>query len=264
VQTIAAGDLAGPVDWAPMLAGTSAVVHLAALAHIGPAVSEAVYDQVNHRAVADLAAACARAGVRRLVLVSSVRAQCGPAAATVVRETDAPHPTEPYGRAKLAAEEAVRSSGLDWTILRPVVIYGPGVKGNFASVQRLARLPLPLPFGSFSGRRSLLGLDNLIGAIRFVLAEPRTARETYLVADPRPLTLGEMIAALREGTGHSARLFSVPAAWLRAALNAVGRGEAYERIDGSLVADNGKLLRAGWMPAHDAAEGLRRLARTAR
>jgi UDP-glucose 4-epimerase len=259
VEAVAVGDLAEPVDWAPLVAGTSAVVHLAAIAHIGSGIPAAVYDRVNHKAAADLAAACVRAGVCRFVLISSVRAQCGPASVPVVREDDAPEPTEPYGRAKLMAEEALRATPLDWTILRPALVYGPGVKGNFASLERLARLPLPLPLGGFTGRRSLLGLDNLIGAIRFVLEAPQTLRQTYLVADPGPLSLPEMLAALREGAGRSPGLFTVPPSWFKAALRAIGRGDVLERLDGSLILDVRKLVDAGWRPAHDARAGLRQL-----
>ena len=263
VEAVAVGDLAEPVDWAPLLAGTSAVVHLAAIAHIGDGIPAAVYDRVNHKAAADLAAACVRADVRRHVLISSVRAQCGPAARSIVREGDAPVPTEAYGRAKLMAEEALRATPLDWTILRPALVYGPGVKGNFASLERLARLPLPLPFGGFSGRRSLLGLDNLIGAIRFVLETPQTVRQTYLVADPGPLSLPEMLAALREGAGGAPGIFAVPPSWFKVALGAIGRGDVLERLDGSLILDVQKLIGAGWRPQHDARDGLRRLARRA-
>ena len=135
VELAATGDYRRPVDWAPLLDGVDAVVHLAGIAHIGPAISEVDYDRVLHAATADLANACGKAGVHRLVFMSSVRAQSGPAADTVLTEADEPHPTEAYGRAKLRAEAAVRASGAAWTILRPTMVYGDAAKGN------LARLP---------------------------------------------------------------------------------------------------------------------------
>ena len=128
-------------------AGIDAVVHLAGIAHAGPGVAEERYDRVNHRATAALAVAAHDAGVSRFVFVSSIRAQTGPAAERVVSERDTPRPTDAYGRSKLAAERAVAASGVPFTILRPVLVYGPGVKGNLRALMRLAALPIPLPFG---------------------------------------------------------------------------------------------------------------------
>ena len=101
-----------------------------------------------------------------------------------VREQDEPRPTNQYGRSKLAAEQAIRASGVPFTIFRPVVIYGPHPKGNMRTVVQLARSRLPLPVANFTSRRSLLGVENLISAIIFALNNPVTIGETYLVADP--------------------------------------------------------------------------------
>jgi nucleoside-diphosphate-sugar epimerase len=148
------GDLAGPIDWAPLLAGIDCVVHLAGIAHAGPGIAEERYDQVNHRAIGSLAAAVRAAGIARIVFVSSIRAQTGPTADHLVTEADEPRPTDPYGRSKLAAERAIQRSGVPFTILRPVLIYGAGVKGNLRALMRLAALPVPLPFGALAARRS--------------------------------------------------------------------------------------------------------------
>ena len=147
VEVAQIGDLAGEIDWPPLLAGMDAVVHLAGIAHIGTDVSDETYDRVNHLATAALARAAATAAVKRFVFVSSIRAQSGTHADHPLTESDPPQPTEAYGRSKLAAEEAVRASGVPYTILRPVLVYGRGAKGNLAHLLRLARLPLPLPFG---------------------------------------------------------------------------------------------------------------------
>jgi UDP-glucose 4-epimerase len=157
-------DLAGGVEWAPLVAGRDAVVHLAAIAHVGPEIPNAIYDRVNHLATAALAKAAAAANVRRFVFMSSTRAQAGATSTAPLTENATPHPTDAYGRSKLAAEVAVRASGVPYTILRPALVYGPNPKGNVASLMRLAAKPIPLPFGAFSNRRSLLALDNLIGA----------------------------------------------------------------------------------------------------
>jgi nucleoside-diphosphate-sugar epimerase len=182
--------------------------------------------------------------VQRLIFASSIRAQCGPAASSVLDETDAPNPTDAYGRSKLAAEQAIRASNVPFTILRPVLIYGPGVKGNLARLARWARSPWPLPFGSFSNRRSILGRQNLVEAIHFSLRTHSTMGETYVVADPEPLTLAQIIAAL-----------------FAAALKAIGKTEMWDRLAGELVADPGKLMRAGWRPPVRSAEGLAAMVR---
>jgi nucleoside-diphosphate-sugar epimerase len=256
------GDLAEPVDWAPLLAGIDAAVHLAGIAHAGPGIAEERYDLVNHRATAALAEAGRAAGVARLVFVSSIRAQAGAAADHVVSERDEPRPTDPYGRSKLAAERAVARSGVPFTILRPVLVYGPGVKGNLRALIRLAALPVPLPFGALTARRSLVSLANLAAAITFVLRHDACAGEIYAVADPRPLTLAEIVTALRRGIGRKPGLVAVAPALFRLALAALGRGANWEQINGALVADPGKLMAAGWRPELNTAGALAEMMRS--
>ncbi len=250
------GDLGDPVDWTALVSGIDAVVHLAGIAHAGPGIAEERYDRINHRATAALAAAARDAGVTRLLLISSIRAQTGPAADRVVSERDAPRPTDAYGRSKLAGERAVAQSGVAFTILRPVLVYGPGVKGNLRALMQLAALPIPLPFGALTSRRSLVSLANVASAISFVLREDACTGETYVVADPHPLTIGEIVTALRRGHGKPSGLVAVPEAPLRLALTAMGRGTNWEQISGSLVADPAKLMAAGWRPERDTMKAL--------
>src|SRR6202034_3587872 len=148
-------------DWSPYLEGITQVVHLAGIAHTG-GVDVERYERVNRDATAELSAAAARSGVRHFVFVSSIRAQSGPSADHALTENDEPGPTDAYGRSKLAAEAAVRSAGVPFTILRPALFYGPGVKGNFATLLRAALSPWPLPVKDFVNRRSLLSVDNFI------------------------------------------------------------------------------------------------------
>jgi nucleoside-diphosphate-sugar epimerase len=260
VETVATGDYRQPVDWAPLLAGVDSVVHLAGIAHVGPAIDEADYDRVVHAATAELAAACSKAGTRRFVVMSSVRAQSGPAADGVLTEDDAPRPTEAYGRAKLRAEAAVRAAGVPWTILRPTMVYGAGAKGNLARLLRVADSPWPLPLAGLANRRSLVSLDNLIAAVRFVLGADVAVRQVYLVADPTPVTLPQIIAALRRGLGRAPRLYPVPLAVFAHTCRLIGRGDVWERIGGSLVVDSGKLIAAGWRPDADTLGTLARIA----
>ena len=264
VEVVAVSDLTRPVEWRALLKEVATVVHLAGIAHASAELSESAYDRVNRLATTELAAAAHAAGIRRLVFVSSIRAQSGPVAYDVLRETDPPHPTDAYGRSKLAAEAAVRAAKVPFTILRPVLVYGPGAKGNLARLLELARSPWPLPFGLFRQRRSLLARQNLMGAIRFVLESPQALNETYIVADPSPFTLGSIIAAMRAGEDRSPQLLPVPPALIGLALKAMGRTEEWERLGGSLVADPAKLLQAGWQPSIETSAGLAAMARSAR
>ncbi len=256
IRSVLLPDLAGPVDWGSLLADVSYVVHLAAVAHQGSAVPDGTYEQVNRRAVADLAAAAAQRGVERLIFVSSIGSQTGPTAERVVGKSDAPRPTSVYGRTKLAAEADLIASGAVYTILRPVLMYGPDAPGNMGRLMRLAASPLWLPFGAFSGRRSLLAVDNLIAAVALALREPRTAGETYLVADPEALTLPEIVTALRAGLDRPPGLMPVPPALCAAALRLIGKADWWDQLGRPLVASPAKLVGAGWQPAAGTREGL--------
>jgi UDP-glucose 4-epimerase len=260
VEVVGVSDLTRPLEWRALLKNVETVVHLAGIAHAGPEIAEQAYDRVNRLATAELAGA-AKAGIGHLIFMSSIRAQSGPASIGVLRETDTPRPSDAYGRSKLAAEDAVRASGVPFTILRPVLIYGTGVKGNFARLMEVARQPWPLPLGLCRNRRSLLARRNLIDAIHLVLASHAAKDETYVVADPTPLTLTEIITALRAGEERRPGLLPVPPALLTLAASTLGRAEEWQRLGGTLVADATKLTNTGWKPALDTRAGLAALAR---
>jgi UDP-glucose 4-epimerase len=263
VEAAALPDLGGDIDWRPLLRDMEAVVHLAGIAHVSDAIPEARYDAVNRLATASLARAAAQSpGIRHVVFASSIRAQSGPSADRILTENDAPRPTDAYGRSKLAAEAVVRDCGVPATILRPVVIYGPRARANVGQLVRIASLPLPLPFASLRGRRSLLALDNMLAALRVVLDHPHTAGETYVVADPTPVSLPDMIGIMRRARGRAAGLLPCPPSVLEAGLRATGRGAAWERIGLSLQADAAKLRAAGWTPVTDAPQALAAMAKT--
>jgi nucleoside-diphosphate-sugar epimerase len=261
VEVVQHPDLAQPVDWRSLLDGVDQVIHLAGIAHVGRGVAPELYDHINWLATAQLAAAAAAAGVRRLVFVSSIRAQSGPAADHTLTERDPAVPTDAYGRSKLAAEAAVRSAGVPFTILRPVLLYGPGVKGNFALLSRAAASPLPLPVKNFDNRRSLLGIGNFISALAFVLATPATIDETYVVADPgMPPTISAVIAALRQAEGRRPLIWPMPKHFVEIPLRLMGRADLWNRLGGNLRVEAGKLLAAGWQPPHDTLTGLAAMA----
>jgi nucleoside-diphosphate-sugar epimerase len=261
VEVVQQPDLSEAFDWRPLLDGVDQVIHLAGVAHAGRGVAPELYDRVNRLATAQLAAAAAAAAVRQFVFVSSIRAQSGPSADHALTERDPPAPTDAYGRSKLAAETAIRAAGVPFTILRPVLLYGPGVKGNFALLLQAALSPWPLPVKNFVNRRSLLDIENFISALRFVLSAPAAIGETYVVADPGiPPRLSEVIAALREAQGRRPLILPLPAHYVEIPLRLLRRDDLWERLGGNLRVDPGKLMAAGWRPVHDTRSGLAALA----
>jgi UDP-glucose 4-epimerase len=255
------GDLARPQNMAAALADVDAVIHSAGLAHAMSGLPEDDYRMLNTEATVGLARAAQRAGAKRFIFLSSIRAQAGATADQVLTEDLAPQPTDAYGRSKLAAEQGLAALDLDWVALRLVLVYGAGVKGNMAELIRFARSPYPLPLGLLHAKRSLLSLDNLVAAIDTVLTAPERLRRPLIVADPKALTIPEMIAALRGGLGRRPGLIPIPLSLLETALRVAGRTEIYHRLAGSLVADPSAISRLGWAPTVTTPEGLAALAR---
>ena len=204
------GDLARPRNMSEALAGVDAVIHSAGLAQAMSGVPEDDYRIVNTEATIGLARSALRAGAKRFVFLSSIRAQCGPTANSALTEAAEPMPTDAYGKSKLAAERGLADLDLDWVSLRATLVYGLGVKGNMAQLMRLARSPFPLPFGSLHARRSLLAVENLLAAIETLLAAPGTLRRPFIAADPQALTVAEMIAAMRQGLGRRPNVICSP------------------------------------------------------
>ena len=264
VQTSSAviGDLTRPQNMSAALEGVDAVIHSAGLAHAMSGIPEDDYRLINTEATVRLARAARRAGAKRFVFLSSIRAQCGPTADTVLTEAAESRPTDAYGRSKLAAERGLAELDLDWVSLRAVLIYGPGVKGNMAQLIKLVRSPFPLPLASLTARRSLLALENLSAAIETVLAAPGTLRRVFVAADPQALTIAEMIAALRSGLGRQPNVFPFPPALLEILFRTAGRAEIYQRLSGSLVADATALTSLGWAPPLATLPGLAKLMQT--
>jgi nucleoside-diphosphate-sugar epimerase len=255
------GDLARPYNMAEALAEVDAVIHTAGLASSMSGIPEDDYRLFNTEATVGFAKAAKRAKVKRFVFLSSIRAQSGPTCEGVLTEEHDPCPTDAYGRSKLAAEQGLAETDLDWVALRLALVYGPGVQGNMARLIKLARSPYPLPFAGLKSEHSLLGLDNLVEAVDTVLAAKTPLRRPLIVADLEPLTIGAMIAAMRRGLGRRPGLFYVPKPMLKGALRASGRAAPLEPLFGSLVADPSALSRLNWVPPVETRAGLAALLR---
>jgi UDP-glucose 4-epimerase len=259
-EAVVTGDIALQIDWSRALDGVQHVVHLAGLAHAGPGLDEELYRRINTQATLDLAQAAYRAGVSRFVCISSIKAQTGAFDGPPLREDDAPAPEDAYGRSKLAAEHGLARLDFDWVALRPVLVYGPGVKANMAALLKLARLPVLLPLGALTRPRSLLAVENLADAVLFALTPACPARRAFTVADPEPISVAGILTALRAGIGRRPGLIAVPPGLLRLAARLAGREDAFVKLSGSLVALPEGLLRAGWRPPLATQDALQRLA----
>ena len=255
------GDIAKPFNMSEALAEVDAVIHSAGVPHAMTGLPEDDYRLFNTEATVRFAKAAKRARVKRFLFLSSIRAQSGPAAPGVLTEEQEPHPTDAYGRSKLDAEKGLAETGLDWAALRLALVYGPGAGGNVAKLLKLARAPYPLPLAGLKARHSLLGLDNLVEAVDRILTAPAPLNRPFIVADPAPVTIAEIVRALRQGLGRRAGLFYVPPPVLKAALRALGPPIEIAPLFGSLVADPAALRALDWAPPVATQHGLAALAR---
>lgn len=222
-------------DWETLCDGVDAVVHAAAYAHDDRADPAKIF-RINRDATAALAQAAGKHGAR-FIFLSSIRAQAGVSSPVPLKDGDPPQPDGPYGEAKLAAEAAINQACPNTICLRLAPLYGPGVKGNFATLFKLAQTGLPLPFGAVTAKRSLLSVETLSDLIVRLLQDDPDLRGTFLVAEPGALSIGEMIATLRVAAGRPPRLIPVPALLIKTACLALNRQLLWARLGEGLVVD---------------------------
>lgn len=257
------GDLQKPLNMAAALSGVDAVVHTAGLGSAMSGMPEDDYRAINTEATRRLAEAARRAGVRRFIFLSSIRAQCGSWSDAVLTEKLEARPTSAYGRSKLAAEQALADLDIDWVALRLATVIGPGARGNIGRLLQAAASPYPLPLLGLTAKRSLLSIDSLVAAVETVLTTPDALGRPLLVVDAEALSVAEMIAEIRTGMGRRPGLFYVPPRLVRAACAAVKRPELFELAGRPLVADPAELRKIGWMTNGSPREALRALGRQA-
>lgn len=250
------------------LSGCNVVVHLAARVHVMDEQSAdplAEFRQVNVVATERLARQAAAAGVRRLVYLSSVKVngeETAPGRPFLAE--DEPAPEDAYGISKHEAEIALRrvaqETGLEVVIIRPPLVYGPGVKGNFQTMLTWLRRGLPLPLASLENRRSLVGVGNLCDLIQICLTHRSAANETFLVSDDHDLSTAELLHFAGRAMGHPVRLWRFPVSWLQRGAAMIGKRGVARRLCGNLQVDIGKTKSSlDWVPPVDVETGLRRI-----
>ncbi|MCB5207096.1 UDP-glucose 4-epimerase family protein [Methylovorus mays] len=251
------------------LRGCDSVVHLAARVHVMRDNANdplAAFREVNLHGTLNLAHQAAIAGVRRFVYLSSVKVN-GDSGAFC--ENDMPAPKDAYAQSKWEAEQGLiqlsMESDMEIVILRPPLIYGPGVKGNFASMLRWVRHGVPLPLGAIKNRRSLLALDNLVDFIALCVdreRSPRAANETFLVSDQDDVSTSELLRRVAQAYEVSPRLVSVPTDLLKISARVLGKSDISERLLDSLTVDVTKARELlGWQPIVTMQEQLQKMAK---
>ncbi|MBU2954455.1 UDP-glucose 4-epimerase family protein [Marinobacter sp. F3R08] len=261
------GSVDGQTDWSVALAGVDAVVHTAAQVQAmkdpGGALSQALWE-VNVAGTLNLARQAARAGVRRFIFMSSIKVNGeNTAGDDGFTADDTPAPEEPYGRSKWQAEQELgklaRETGMEVVVIRSPLVYGKGVKGNFASMIGWVERGLPLPFGAVRNRRSMIGVDNLTNLIVTCINHPSAANEVFLASDDEDLSLPEILERLAGAAGKPSRVFSVPVWFLETLASLAGKKALARRLLFSLTVDISKTReRLGWVPPLTLDEGLQR------
>jgi len=256
-------DMNAQTDWHAALAGCNAVVHLAARVHLMHDTAQdplALYRATNTEATLNLARQAAQAGVKRFVFISSIKVN-GEGCDTPYRETDVAAPEDAYAMSKWEAEQGLQriaqETGLEIVILRPPLVYGPGVKANFLRLMRMVQRGWPLPLGAIRNRRSLLYLGNFVDAICLCVEHPAAAGQTFLLDDGAPVSTPQLVRAVARAMGRPARLLAVPVGVLELAGALLGKRKAVARLTGSLCVDSSAIrLRLGWKPPFSMEAGL--------
>jgi len=263
VDPVVVGTINADTDWKAALATCNVVVHLAARVHVMDDTASdplAAFREVNAEGTLNLARQAARSGVKRFVFISTVKVN-GEGCDAPYRETDAAAPEDAYAISKWEAEQGLRQiereTGMEVVILRPPLVYGPGVKANFQRLLQVVRRGWPLPLGAIRNRRSLLYLGNFVDAIRLCVEHPAAAGQTFLLDDGEPVSTPELIRALARAMGRPARLLVIPVGMLEFAGALLGKRAAVARLTGSLWVDGSVIrTRLGWTPPFSMAAGL--------
>jgi len=266
-ESVVVGVINAETDWSEALLGIVTVVHLAARVHVmndNSADPLAAFRAVNVDGTLNLARQAAAAGVKRFVFISSVKVNgehTEPGHAFT--EIDTPNPQDAYGLSKHEAELGLRQiaaeTGMEVAIIRPPLVYGPGVKANFAALMRAVQRGWPLPLGAVHNQRSLVALDNLVDFIVTCINHPKAANQTFLVCDGQDLSTTELVRGMARAAGVPARLLPVPVWALQAGAKLLGKGDAVQRLCGNLQVDISKARELlGWVPPVSVEEGLRR------
>jgi nucleoside-diphosphate-sugar epimerase len=268
VEGVQVGDIDPDTDWSKALNGVDAVVHLAARVHVmddTASNSLSAFRWVNVKGTARLAQQAVDANVRRFFFMSSVKVN-GKDRDQPYTEEDMPEPLDPYGiskwEAELVLQENAEMTGLEVVILRPPLVYGPGVKANFLRLLESVARGVPLPLLSINNRRSLIYIENLVDAVFTCLSHPEVTGQTFLVSDGEDVSTPELIRRIGFALERPAHMFPFPIFLMRLIGRLLGKSAEIERLLGSLMVDCSKIKRElNWKPPYTMAQGLKETAK---
>ncbi len=275
VNVVRGHNLSSHTDWRDALENVDVIIHLAARVHVMQEHARnplAEFRKVNVDGTVNLALQAAKAGVKRFVYVSSVKVN-GESTDTTLNlslkqeegraftEVDAPNPQDAYGVSKWEAEQALHKiaaeTGLEVVIVRPPLVYGAGVKGNFAQMIKVLVKGLPLPLASVQNLRSLIYVENLVDALILCATHPAAAGQTYLVSDGEDISTSGLLCQLGDALKRPVRLFFCPSVILKLSGRLIGKSDQIERLLGSLQIDSSKIRHElGWNPPFSLQNGL--------
>lgn len=248
-------------DWSTILPGIDVIIHLAAKVHVMEGnIPLDEFCKVNSTATKKLAEQAAQHGVKRFIFLSSIKVN-GEFTVEGVPFTEENTQTldDPYAQSKLLAEqnllELSQKTKMDVVILRPSLIFGPGVKANFLKMIQLVNKGFPLPFGGIKNKRNFVFIENLVSAIEAVINEPQAANQVYLVADNEAWSLSELLQFIAQKMNKKSRFITIPG--LLSLFKILGLTALSTRLFGSLEVNNDKIkTQIGWIPPVSSAEGL--------
>ena len=261
------GEIGAVADYAPALVDVDVVIHCAAQAHVmNDSANNGIdiYRDINVDGTLHLARQAITAGVKRFIFISSIKVNGESTSDSQPFTHDcAAAPEDAYGRSKQAAEDGLRTlvanSSMELVIIRPPLVYGPGVKGNFSSLLAIAKKNLPLPLGAIHNQRSMVALDNLVDLIIICIRHPQAVNQTFLVSDGNDISTSQLLVMMTQAAGKSPRLLSVPMSWLRLLGRVTGKRAVIERLCGNLLVDISYTKEIlGWQPPISVEEGIRR------
>lgn len=264
VEVVVVGSISGETDWSNVLQEVDVVIHLAARVHVMHDETDNPLDEflkVNLHGTVNLARQAA-AGAKRFVYVSSIKVNGEQTASgKPFAESDTPHPQDAYAISKWQAELALQAisqeTGMEVVIVRPPLVYGPGVKANFANLLSAINRGIPLPFGNISNSRSLIYVGNLVDALIACATHPAAAGKTYLVSDGEDVSTPQLVQAVAYALHKPGRIFSMSITLIRGIAKLCGKPSAVDRLTQSLVIDSSKIRsELGWQPPYTMAQGL--------
>lgn len=265
IPSLVVGEINAHTNWHSALEGCDAVVHLASRVHVMKEDSSdplAKFREVNVEGTANLAHQAVKAGVKRFIFISSIKVNGESTCGVPFNRSDNPHPQDPYGISKCEAEKVLieisNNSAMEVVIIRPPLIYGPGVKGNLLSISRVVQKSLPLPLGGLKNRRDMVSIYNLCDLIMLCLTHPSAANKTFLVSDDSAISTSELVTYMARGMGKKTFLLPAPVKIMEFVARVFNKSSITDRLFGSLEVDISDTKKAlAWKPPYSVEESFK-------